>query len=50
MVRVREIPSTGYLGLVTVELHCYKSKTEEGGEGVVVEGGEGLFDDAVNRS
>lgn len=35
VVRVKEIPSIGGLGLVTVEFLCYKSKTEGGGDGAV---------------
>lgn len=42
VVRVREIPSIMCLGLVTVELLCYKSQTE--GEGrECVWGGEGCL-------
>lgn len=43
MVRVREIPSIGCLGLVTVELLCYKSKTGGGGKGVGVGNREGCL-------
>lgn len=37
---MREVPSIICLGLVTVKLLCYKSKIEQGGEGVGEEDGE----------
>lgn len=43
MVRVREIPSIGCLGLVIVELLYYKSKTEGGGKREGVRNREGCL-------